>query len=184
VCGEAGTGNEALKLAAELKPDIAILDVALPELDGLEVTRQIRRVLPDTQILIFTMYDEERLIIEAFNAGARAYLLKTDPDEKLLEAIDTLARHKPFFSERVSEALLEHFLKSPPDSAELSKLTFRQREIVRLLAEGKSNKEIASYLGISVKTVETHRATLMRKLGFKSITELVRFAIRNRLVNP
>jgi DNA-binding NarL/FixJ family response regulator len=184
VCGEAANGREAVRLAARLNPDVAVLDLEMPELNGLEATRQIKRKLPDTEVLIYSVHETEQLIREVLAAGARGYVLKADAGRQLVDAVESLSRHKPFFTARASEALLETFLKSPLAAGEVSLLTDREREVMQLLAEGKVNKEVASALGISVKTVETHRAALMRKLGMNSIVELVHYAIRNHLVRP
>ncbi len=187
ICGEACDGREAVKLALKLAPDVAVIDLSMPELNGLEATRQIRRELPRTEVLIFTMHETEQLIREVLSAGARGYVLKTDIGRHLTNAVEALSHHKPFFTARVSEALLDAFLKSSEKVDEGSvfrMLTDREREIVQMLAEGKSNKEIATGLSISVKTVETHRATVMRKLDINSIVELVHYAIRNHLVEP
>ena len=187
VCGEAPDGREAVKLAANLKPDVVVLDLYMPELNGLEATRQIRQELPRTEVLIFTMHETEQLIHEVLAAGARGYVLKSDAGRHLVSAVEALSHHKPFFTAKVSETLLDRYLNSSLESDEgtvFHALTAREREIVQLLAEGKSNKEIATKLSISVKTVETHRATVMRKLDIKSIVELVHYAIRNGLVEP
>ncbi|HSE23966.1 MAG TPA: response regulator transcription factor [Pyrinomonadaceae bacterium] len=185
VCGEATNGREAVAMALKLKPDVVVLDLSMPELNGLEATRQIRRELPRTEVLIFTMHETEQLIREVLAAGARGYVLKSDAGRQLTSAVEALSHHKPFFTAKVSEALLDAFLKSnvaPDEGSVFRTLTDREREIVQMLAEGKSNKEIASQLSISVKTVETHRATVMRKLEINSIVELVHYAIRNQLV--
>jgi DNA-binding NarL/FixJ family response regulator len=187
VCGEAANGREAVKLALKLKPDVAVLDLSMPELNGLEATRQIRREVPQTEVLIFTMHETEQLIREVLAAGARGYVLKSDAGRSLVSAVDALSQHKPFFSAKVSEAILETYLKfnvKPEENSAFRALTDREREIVQMLAEGRSNKEVASILSISVKTVETHRATVMRKLGINSIVELVHYAIRNQIVEP
>ena len=185
VCGEAADGREAVKLALKLKPDVVVMDLSMPELNGLEATRQIRHQLPRTEVLIFTMHETEQLIREVLAAGARGYVLKTDAARRLITGVRALSQHKPFFTTKVSEALLDAYIKSAARSDEGSAfrtLTAREREIVQMLAEGKSNKEVASKLSISVKTVETHRATVMRKLDINSIVELVHYAIRNQLV--
>jgi DNA-binding NarL/FixJ family response regulator len=181
VCGEASNGREAVKLALELKPDIVVLDLTMPELNGIEATRQIKKSLPHTEILIFTMHETEEMILRAFEAGASGFLLKSDDELELVEAIKVISQHKRFFTTVASEALLDNLL-SP--STRDSVLTDREREVVQLLAEGKANKEVAAALGISVKTVETHRATIMRKLEIDSIADLVRYAIRNGLIDP
>jgi DNA-binding NarL/FixJ family response regulator len=181
VCGEASDGREAVKLALELKPDIVVLDLTMPELNGIEATRQIKKSLPQTEVLIFTMHKTEEMILSAFEAGARGFVLKSKDELELVDAIKAVTRHQPFFNTAVSEALLDNLLRpSPRDSI----LTDREREIVQLLAEGKSNKEVAVALDLSVKTVDAHRATIMRKLEINSIAELVRYAIRNHLIEP
>jgi DNA-binding NarL/FixJ family response regulator len=184
VCGEATTGRQAVALARELRPQIVVMDVTMPELGGLEATRQIRAVLPRTEVLILTMHDSEQLVREVLTAGARGYLLKSDAGHALVSAVEALAQHKPFFTSKVSELVLGGFLNpQKPGETEISdRLTPREREIVQLLGEGKSNKEVAGVLGISVKTAETHRTNIMRKLEVRSISELVRYAIRNKIV--
>jgi DNA-binding NarL/FixJ family response regulator len=186
VCAEAANGREAVEKAGQLKPDVAVLDIGMPLLNGVEATRQIRKLSPQTEILILTMHDSEQLVQEVLGAGAHGYILKDDADRNLVAAVDALRRHKPFLSSRVSEAA-SGAVGYPGDGAVLSqpsrsRLTPREREIVQLLAEGKSNKEVAGYLGISVKTAETHRANIMLKLDFHSITELVRYAVRNKII--
>jgi len=180
LCAEAGDGRDAVELATKHKPDIAVLDVSLPILNGIEATRQIRRTSPTTEILVFTMHDSDELISEVLHAGARGYLLKSEADDEIINAIKTLARHRPFFSSQVSEALLDKFNSAVPSQA--NRLTTREREIVQLIAEGNSNKKIAVLLDISVKTVETHRSAAMRKLTIRSTAELVRYAVRNKLI--
>ena len=185
VCGEASNGRDAVKMAQALKPDVVILDLYMPELNGLEATRQIRHELARTEVVIFTMHETEDLIREVLAAGARAYVLKSDAGRHLVNAVEALSHHKPYFTASVSETLLEAYLKyaaKPNEGSVFRALTAREREIVQMLAEGKSNKEIAAKLSISVKTVETHRATVMRKLDINSIVELVHYAIRNQLV--
>jgi len=182
VCGAAATGPEAVKMAASLHPDIAVLDLEMADLDGMEATRAIKKNDPSIEVLIFTMHDSEYLIREVLSAGARAFVLKSEGGRKLVEAIDAVLEHKPFFAARASETLLNSFLKSRASGSETSALTDREREIVQLLAKGKSNKETAVALGISVKTVETHRSAIMRKLEFNSIAELVRYAVRECLI--
>ena len=186
VCAEASNGREAVEKAGELRPDVAVLDIGMPLLNGVEATRQIRKLSPQTEILILTMHDSEQLVQEVLAAGAHGYILKDDADRNLIAAVDALRRHKPFLSSRVSDAASNVARPSedglPFRSSSRSRLTPREREIVQLLAEGKSNKEIAGYLGISVKTAETHRANIMLKLDFHSITELVRYAVRNNII--
>ena len=180
VCAEAGDGREAVELAIKHKPDIAVLDVSLPILNGVEATRQIRRACPATEVLVFTMHDSDELITEVLHAGARGYLLKSEADGQVIDAVKTLARHRPFFSSQVSETLLDRFNSGTPGHTNV--LTAREREIVQLIAEGNSNKKVALLLEVSVKTVETHRSAAMRKLSIRSTAELVRYAVRNKLV--
>jgi DNA-binding NarL/FixJ family response regulator len=184
VCGEARNGPDALARILELKPDIAIMDLDLPDLNGIHITRRIKELVPETEVLFFTTHQENHVIAQALRAGARAYVLKADSEDKLIEAVETLSRHLPFFGARAADVLLNHLVNRIPDSDEMLVLTDRESEIVQLLSDGKSNKEVASSLSISVKTVETHRAAIMRKLGLNSITELVRYAIRNKLIEP
>jgi DNA-binding NarL/FixJ family response regulator len=188
ICGEAMSGREAVDLAREMQPDVAIIDLMMPDLNGLGVTSQIRKASERTQVLIFTMHHNETLIHGVLEAGARGYLLKTDAEQHVVTAVETLLRGQPYFSAQVSETVLEGFLRSgrhaAADSAVVPRLTPREREIIQLLAEGHRNKKIAQMLGISIKTVETHRTALMRKIGVKSIVELVRYAVRNNLTEP
>jgi DNA-binding NarL/FixJ family response regulator len=185
VCGEASNGREAIELARRLKPDVAVLDLTMPEMNGLEAIRQLRTELPQTELLVFSMHDSEELIREVFAAGARGYVLKSDAALYLDEAVKSLSRHKPFFTARISEAILSSLVgsttASPVGTAD-HPLSSREREVLQLLAENKSNKEIATTLGISVRTVETHRRSIMQKLKISSIVELVHYAIRNGLV--
>ena len=182
VCGEANNGRDAVRLAAEVRPDVVILDIAMPELNGVEVTREIKNIDPEIEVLVFTMHDSEHLIRAALRVGARGYVLKTDNEQHLIDAVDTLSKHKPFLTGKASQTLLDHLLTSSGQAEKDSALSQREVEIVTLLADGKSNKQIATALRISVKTVESHRAAIMRKLGFTSIVQLVRYAIRNDLI--
>jgi DNA-binding NarL/FixJ family response regulator len=181
VVAEACDGKEAIGKAVESKPDVAIIDYSLPLMNGIEVTRQIRARVPDAEILIFTMHDSNVLVGELLEAGARAYLLKSDAKRYLIAAVEALSDHKPFFTGRVSEQLLESFLANSLGSAH-SSLSSRERGIVQLIAEGHSNKEMSEILNLSVKTIETHRAAAMRKLKLTSTAGVVRYAIRNQLV--
>jgi len=187
ICAEANNGRDAVALARQHKPHVAVLDISMPELNGLEAARQIRKELPKTEVLILTMHESEQLVKEVLVAGARGYLLKADAARSLISAIDSLAQHKPFFTGKVSSMVLNGFL-TPGEASALereapgSRLTAREREIVQLVAEGKTSKEIATALGVSVKTVEAHRENIMRKLNFHSVSELVRYAVRNRII--
>lgn len=187
VCAEAATGRQAVELAVEHRPHVAVLDLSMPELNGLEATRRIRQALPETEVLVFTMHESDELVRQVLAAGARGYLLKSDAADQLIPAVESLARHKPFFSGRISEVVLDGFLKAGGAEAAppaIQRLTTREREIIQLLAEGHSNKRIAKLLDLSVKTIETHRAAVMRKLELSSLPDLVRFAIRNQIIHP
>ena len=186
ICAEAKTGREAVAKAEELKPDIAILDISMPNLNGLEATRKIRMVSPRTEVLILTMHCSDHLIREIVDTGARGYILKSDSARDLTIAIETLATHKPFFTPEATELILRGFNPggSVTEVPELirDQLTAREREIVQLLAEGCSSKEVATALSINVKTAETHRSNIMRKLDIHCTSELVRYAVRNQII--
>ena len=187
VVGESTSGRQAVEDARALRPNLIIMDIGMPELNGLDATRLILKERPGVEILILTMHESDQLIREVLDAGARGYMLKSDAGKDLVEAVESLRNRKPYFTTRVSEVVLTGFLKGPARSAEEpaavhSRLTVREREIVQLLAEGKSNKEVATALNISVKTAETHRSRIMAKLQLRSIGELVRYAVRNRIV--
>jgi DNA-binding NarL/FixJ family response regulator len=187
VCAEAVDGREAVEMAKKTQPHVAIIDISMPGLNGLETTRQIRKALPRVEVLIFTMHEDEQLVREVLAAGARGYLLKTDASRHIVAAVDALAHHKPFFTSNVSETMLESFLrqtKAPVETIASGPITAREREIIQLLAEGHSNKRIAGTLDISVKTVETHRAAIMRKIGASSVVDIVRYAVRNKITQP
>lgn len=183
ICGEAASGREAVAMATELKPDVVILDIGLPELNGLEVTRQIVRQLPSTEVVILTVHESENLVREVLNAGAHAYVLKSDASTLVIRAIESVLNREPFLTSSISRTLLRGCLGAdPPEDAKRKGLTPREREILQLLAEGKSNKEIADDLRISVKTAETHRTNMMRKLDVHCVADLVRYSIRMGLV--
>ena len=187
VVAEAGDGREAAHLTQKFNPDVLIIDLTMPELNGLDAIRQIRKDSPQVELLVFSMHDSEDLIREVLSAGARGYVLKSDAALYLVEGVKSLARHKPFFTPRISEAILNTLVTSAAGKSEKTSngpLSAREREILQLLAENKSNKEIASRLGISVRTVETHRRSVMQKLDASSIVELVHYAIRNGIVQP
>lgn len=186
VCGEAATGREAVAKARELKPHVVVLDFSMPELNGVEATRQIRAALPDTEVLILTMHDSETLAREVLAVGARGFLLKTRAKHQLVAAVDALAQHQPFFTGNLSAGVLDAFLRPAKDPAKAAvpagRLTPREREVVQLIAEGRTSKDIALELGLSVKTADAHRANIMRKLDLHSVSELVLYAVRNRIV--
>jgi len=187
VAGEACDGREAVEKARSLKPDVAVVDVGMPGLNGLEATRQMLRNDPEAKVLILTVHESDPVIREVLDAGARGYLLKSDAGRDLVSAVEAIRRNKTYFTASVSQLMLDGYLDKKPgaaaeDDAPSSRLTPRQREIVQLLAEGKSSKEVAVALNLSVKTAETHRANIMRRLNCHSVSELVRYAIRNNMI--
>jgi DNA-binding NarL/FixJ family response regulator len=186
ICAEARTGREAVLLCEEHKPDVAILDISMPELNGLEATRRIRKQSPLTSIIILSLHFSDELVKEVVEAGARGYVMKADTDRDLMNAVEAIASQRTFFTPRAAEMLLSNLSDrlAPYEAPTLlrSRLTPREREIVQLLAEGNSSKEVAGVLGISVKTAETHRANIMRKLQVHSASELVRYAIKNSII--
>ncbi len=187
VCGEASNGRMAVEMAENLRPDFAILDMSMPELNGLEATRQILQKQPQMKILIYTMHETEGIIIDVLDAGARGVVLKSDAGENMVAAVESIAKGRRFFTSRVAETVVESYLAkrgANGDSAERGQtlLTSREREVVQLLAEGKSNKEIADRLDISTRTVEGHRSEVMKKLKIGSLAELIRYAIRSGMI--
>ena len=187
IAAEASDGREAVEKAKKIKPDVTVLDIGMPILNGLEAARQILKDVANTKILILTMHDSDSLIREVLNAGARGYVLKSDAGSDLVTAVDALRRNKTFFTPKVAQMVLDGYLNKDPKQQEDVdtpgiRLTPRQREIVQLLAEGKSSKEVAVALNLSVKTAETHRANIMRRLNCHSVSELVRYAIRNKII--
>lgn len=184
ICAEATTGRQAVEHALKLRPDIAILDISMPELNGLEATRQIHQALPKTEVLILTMHDSDELVRAVVAAGAHGYLLKTDAGRLLVDAVETLSQHKPYFTSRMEEIVSSDEGKPHAILRFRERVTPRERQIIQLVAEGRSCKEVAQRLGISVKTAETHRTNIMRKLHLHNASELVRYAIRNQFVQP
>lgn len=188
VCGEATTGREAVEKASKFKPNMVVMDIGMPELNGLEATRQILKAAPRTPVLVLTVHQSEQVVQEVFEAGAQGLILKSDAGRDLVTAIEALSQHKVFFTSSVARIVLEGYRKkgSHDEASEdsPSALSPREREIIQLLAEGKSNNEVADMLYISAKTVETHRAHIMEKLNLHSITELVHYAILNKIVEP
>jgi len=183
VVGEAADGRSALELARETRPDIAILDYSIPDLNGFDLSHALKREFPRIEILIYTMHDREEIVMGLLRAGIRGFVLKSDTEEHLIAALDALSIRRSYFSGAISDALLNQFLESKP-AALASILTHREREVVQQVAEGRINKEIAHRLTISVKTVETHRASAMRKLKLRTTADLVRYAVRNQLIQP
>jgi DNA-binding NarL/FixJ family response regulator len=188
VVAEVATGTEAVKKVDELRPHVAILDISMPSLNGLEAARRIVESGSKTRILILTIYDSDAMIREMLDAGVRGYVLKSDAARDLVAAVEALQRNQTFFTSKVAEMVLDGYLKSVKNptgtEAAASRITSRQREILKLLAEGKTNKEVAVALGMSVKTVETHRSNMMKRLNCHSLGELVRYALRNEIINP
>jgi DNA-binding NarL/FixJ family response regulator len=188
VAGEASDGREAVEKAKELHPDVTVLDIGMPSLNGLEATRQMLKNDARAKILILTMHESDPLIRDVLDAGARGYVLKTDASRDLVTAVNAVRSNKTFFTAKVAQMVLDGYLdqnpkkEKPPVESPKTRLTPRQREIVQLLAEGKSSKEVAVQLGLSVKTAETHRANIMRRLDCHSVSELVRYAVRNNII--
>lgn len=182
VVGEAANGTEAVQKATKLKPNVAIIDITMPGLDGVEVTRQIRAALPDTKVLVLTMHESDHMVQSALGAGAHGYILKSDLTESLVKAVKEVLEGKRCLAPKVSDIIIEGFVKGKhrgrPGEGKYARPTHREIEIIRLLAEGKVNKEVATQLGISVSTVETHRARIMHKLGLHSLAELIHYAMR------
>ena len=181
VVGEVGNGEEAVEAAVRLKPDLVILDYAMPVHNGVEATREIRKQLPRTEVLIFTLHDSQEVIEDVLSVGARGYLLKSDANDHLIAAVRALARHEAYISGRVSAELLDTLLDRRRQGKQ-DPLTPRERRVVQLIAEGRSNRDVCGQLGVSLETVETHRAAAMRKLGLHNTADLVRYAIKNRIV--
>ena len=191
VCAEAKDGRDAVELATSLKPDLVLLDIGMPNLNGLEAARQILATSPNAAILILTMHDSDNVIREVLRAGARGFLLKSDAGRDLVAAVEALETQKTFFTPRVSQMVLDGFLNREKKRSEIEDvanpsgdlLTAREREVIQLLAEGRTSKEVAVTLNLSVKTAETHRTNLMRKLGLHSVADLTRYAVRNGIVH-
>jgi DNA-binding NarL/FixJ family response regulator len=183
VCGEARDGREAVELANKLKPDVILMDIGMPNLNGLDASRQILAIFPDMRILILTMHDSDQVVREVLSAGARGFLLKSDAGRDLLTAVEALQNRRTFFTTKVSQMVIDGYLH--PESEEPTAkevLTPREREVIQLLAEGKTSKEVAVALNLSVKTAETHRTNLMRKLDLHSVADLTLYAVRNGIV--
>jgi DNA-binding NarL/FixJ family response regulator len=182
-CGEAADGQEALELAIREKPDIAVLDVSLPKLNGVALARRLRKDCPNTRVLLFTMHDDDETVRSALAAGARGYVLKSDSGSNLEAAISALQANRLYFSWPVSELMLDAAMNERKRSR-LETFTIRELEVAQLIAEGNGNKQIARLLNISIKTVESHRAACLRKAGVRTAAEFVRFAIKHNLIQP
>lgn len=189
VCGEAATGREAVDQAIALKPDVAVLDIGMPELNGLEAARRISRALPRCALVVLSAYHEEAVVRDVIGAGVRAYVLKSESARDLVLAVQSVLDGRPFFSAKIADVVLGTMTTKlgatgatagPPSV----RLTPREREVLQLIAEGNTNKEVAAALGLGIKTTATHRASLMKKLGVHSVGDLVRYAVRNRVVEP
>lgn len=184
VSGEAIDGRDAVALVLQMKPDIAIVDYSMPLMNGLEVSRRIKLHYPRTQVLILTVHESEEILTEALLAGVRGYLLKSDARSHLTAAIEALLDHRPYFSGVLLEKLLHDYLShNKKDTSEVM-LSSREQSVVQLIAEGNTNRSVGAILSLSVKTIETHRASAMRKLDISSTAELVRYAIRTKLIGP
>jgi DNA-binding NarL/FixJ family response regulator len=187
ICGEAKDGREAVEMAKQLKPDVVILDVGMPNLNGLAAARQLAQHDSNQKIIVLTITDSDQVIREALDAGARGFVLKSDAARDLVSAVEALQRNRMFFTPRVNDMVLAGFLDkghspSHGEAPKLPKLTPRESEVIQLLAEGKSSKEVACLLNLSTKTAETHRSNIMRKLGFHSIRDLVVYAVQNEII--
>lgn len=186
VCGEATNGREAVDKALALRPDVVVLDIGMPNLNGLDAARDIVKADPQIAILILTIDESEQVMREVLNAGARGFVLKSDAARDLVAAVEALQHHRTFFTSKVAEMVLDGYLRggdpSPRTEVVPDRLTRREREVVQLLAEGKTTKEVATHLGMSVKTAETHRSNIMRKLDFHSVSQLVVYAVRNNII--
>ena len=186
VCAEAKNGREAVSLAEECRPDVVVMDISMPELNGLEAVRHIRKSLPKTEVVVLTLHFSDQLVHDIVVAGAKGYIMKSDADRDLVAAVEAVSVRRTFFTPKAGEMLLNGFRKREPradgETEFYNRLTAREREVVQLLAEGKSSKEVSVALGISVKTAETHRANVMRKLELHSVTELVRYAVKNQII--
>jgi DNA-binding NarL/FixJ family response regulator len=184
VCGEASHGRMAVAMAEQLTPDFVVMDVSMPEMNGLEATRQIMKDLPRTKILIYTMHETEHVVLEALEAGARGLVLKSDAGENMVAAVQSIANGKRFFTSSVVDTVVDAYLsrRDSRGAATKASLTSREHEIVQLIAEGKSTKEVAGLLFITDRTVEGHRREIMRKLNLESVADLVRYAIRNGII--
>ena len=184
VCGEATDGREAVELAGRLKPDVLLLDIGMPNLNGLDATRQILAIMPEARILILTVHDSEQVVREVLAAGARGFLLKSDAGRDLLAAVEALQHQRTYFTPKVAQMMLDGYLRPHEETNASAQcvLTPREREVIQLVAEGKTTKEVATALCLSVKTAETHRTNLMRKLNLHSVADITLYAVRNGII--
>lgn len=190
ICGEAGNGNEAVEKAGQQQPDVVILDIGMPEMNGVLATVRIREVAPWARVLVLTMHNSEELIQSCLEAGAQGYVLKSDAERDLVSAVEALVQHKTYFTQSATNVVLgslrdkQDKQKEAAEEISSDRLTSREQEVVQLLAEGRSNKEVAASLGIATRTVESHRANIMTKLHLGTFSELMRYAIRKKIVEP
>jgi DNA-binding NarL/FixJ family response regulator len=186
VCGEASNGRQAIELARQQRPDLALIDLSMPEVDGFEATRAILKVSPSTEVLILTMHCVESMARCILQSGARGYVVKSDADSELLAAIKKTREHKAHFSPALTNLMVNAFISQRKDEGHRSPkgLTNREREIVKLLASGRSNKEVAATVGVSTRTIESHRNRVMHRMNFTSFSDLVRFAVRAGMIEP
>jgi DNA-binding NarL/FixJ family response regulator len=186
VCAEAANGRSAVTQAEQLKPDVVVMDISMPDMNGLEAARQIRKICPKAEVVILSVHFSDQLVRDIVDAGAKSYILKSDAERDLVIAVEAVANHRSYFTTQVSEMVMDGFRRRDtapsPQVLKRERLTSREREIVQLLAEGRSSKQVATTLGISTKTAETHRANIMRKLEIHSVSDLVRYAVRNQII--
>jgi len=188
ICAEATNGRNAVAQAQELNPDVIVMDISMPDMNGLEAARQIKKICPKVEIVMLSVHFSDQLVREIVDAGAKSYILKSDAERDLVIAVEAVANHRSYFTTQVSEMVMDGFRRRDaaptPQALKRERLTSREREIVQLLAEGRSSKQVATTLGISTKTAETHRANIMRKLEIHSVSDLVRYAVRNQIIEP
>jgi len=188
VCAEATNGRNAVAQVQELNPDVIVMDISMPDMNGLEAARQIKKIWPKVEIVMLSVHFSDQLVREIVDAGAKSYILKSDAERDLVIAVEAVANHRSYFTTQVSEMVMDGFRRRDaaptPQALKRERLTAREREIVQLLAEGRSSKQVATTLGISTKTAETHRANIMRKLEIHSVSDLVRYAVRNQIIEP
>ena len=187
VCAEVGDGREAVEKARQLQPDVVILDISMPEVNGIVATTQVREVAPQARILVLTMHNSEELIQSCLRAGAQGYVLKSDAERDLISAVESLSQNRTFFSQAATNVVLENLREKQNGTGEealIDNLTSREQEIMQLLVQGRTNKEVGALLGISARTVESHRWNIMNKLQLDTFSDLVRYAVRKKMVEP